>query len=431
MSHLAVRFQWNGRAYNGTTGQLTRQDAELVEHNEKLRVRREAYGIASIDPARSPLIADWAEVYYKDVTTRRRERIKRPKRIDDLIRVALRFWGRKPANPKPRDIGPFHNLRLIDPILEPQWILRFEAWMDDRGWAGQTKNQYRSLMSQLYKLAAAPAWTKLTLVDKNPFRELERDPKVTRDATASLEDLRKILAHAPHHIRLALAIGLLAHKLRRDNILALTWKEHILELGPRTLANGLTVYGWIKVGEDESKNRRPLVVPISEQLHTILVDARDRNQRSRTPSPFLVNYRGKRVADIRGGLKAICRRAGVPYGRFSATGITFHSLRHIGSTTLAELEIPDAKRQQASGHASSAALEGYTHLRPVSEIDTRERLSAAFPIADLVTATVRLVPDPVPDQRPIATSSNAEENAKTATTRRNISAVASLSARTS
>lgn len=403
------RFKWRGRWYVGSTGQLRREDAELVDRNEQVRVRQSAFGVAPIDPARSPRFSDWAEIYFQDVTTRRRERIKRPDRIDDLLRVLLRFWGAKPKDPKPHELGPYHNLRLVDPLIEPQWIMRFEQWMDARGISGQTKNQYRSTLSQLYRLAAAPAWTKITQVDKNPFKELERDPKVTRVVTLSLEDLRKILETATYHIRLAVAIGLLAHKLRLENILALTWKDHILQLGPQTLPGGHIVYGWIRV--DAHKTDRttgaPLVVPIVKQLHDILVDAR-----ARSTSPYVISYRHKPVKDIHSGLRSICRRAGVAYGRFVPNGVTFHTLRHTASTAMADLEIPDAKRMLASGHRSSSALQGYTHLRPVQEIAPRELLSTEFPIADLVTATVRRpqnVPvdhDRQPDQQAAFTPSN-------------------------
>lgn len=379
------RFHWRGRRHCGTTGQLRRDDAELVDKQTQLRVRQSAYGIAPFDPAKSPRFSDWAEIYFHDVTTRRRTRIKRPERIDHLLRVVLRFWGRRPTNPGRRDVGgPFHDLRLVDPIAEPQWILRFERWIDGRGLSGQSKNQYRSVLSQMYRLAAAPAWTAITGVSSNPFRELERDPKVTRTVTLSLEQLRQILAAASYHVRLAIAIGLLAHKLRRDNILKLTWKDSVSDFGPRTLESGQVCYGWITIPEDESKNGRPLVVPISKQLYQILLDAKRRSESSPFPSAYIVSYRGKPLKDVREGLRAVCQRVGVPYGR-TGGGITFHTLRHTGSTVLAELDLSEAKRRQASGHSSATALAGYTHLRPMQEIETREQLSAVFPISDLVT----------------------------------------------
>ena len=130
------RFNWRGETYIGSTGQLTASDAKLVDAAEQLRVRQSAYGIAPFDATRSPRFSDWAEIYFKDVTTRWRARIKRPERINDLLRVILRFFGAKPRLPKPVDIGPFHNLRLIDPIADPQWVVKFEQWMDARGIQG-------------------------------------------------------------------------------------------------------------------------------------------------------------------------------------------------------------------------------------------------------------------------------------------------------
>ena len=415
------RFTWKGKLYVGSTGQLTEADAKLVDAQEQLRVRQEAHGIAPFQPDRTPRFSDWAEVYYKDVVTRRRDRVKRPERIDDLLRCVLRFWGAKPAKPAPRDVGPYRNLRLIDPLVEPQLILQFEEWMAARGIAGQTKNQYRSTLSQMYKLALAPAWRKVTGIEQNPFRDIDRDPKVTRTATSSLEDLRKILAVAPYHIRLAISIGLLAHKLRLENILQLTWSDHILELGPRTLPGGLVVYGWIKVSDHKTDRAtgRPLVAAIPKQLYEILLDARARNQRSSTPSRYVVNYRGKPIKDLHNGLHRVCTRAGVPYGRFTPNGITFHTLRHTASTAMVELDIPRDKRRQASGHTSDAAQDVYEHMSPIQELVPRELLSDTFPIADLVTATARVltVPDLKADRPAESCTEQSQEIAQNSTNR--------------
>ena len=48
-----------------------------------------------------------------------------------------------------------------------------------------------------------------------------------RTVTISVEDLRKWLAAASYHVRLAVAIAALAPKLRLASVLALTWAEHI------------------------------------------------------------------------------------------------------------------------------------------------------------------------------------------------------------
>jgi hypothetical protein len=127
------------------------------------------------------------------------------------------------------------------------------------------------------------------------------------------------------------------------------------------------------------KTRRPLVVPISDQLRAVLKDAQQR-----APGRYVVSFRGKPVKSIRGGLQAAAKAAGVPYGRALENGITFHTLRHTAATILAELDVSEAKRRSAMGHRHLATTQKYTHLRPMHEVPTFEALSAALPIADLV-----------------------------------------------
>jgi hypothetical protein len=143
----------------------------------------------------------------------------------------LRFWGAKPSGKNPKNPAiagePYHDLRLGDPITDPSWIVRFEEWMDARGVAGQTKNQYRSTIRQMYQLALQPKWRVKTGVQTNPMDGIYRDRPGAREVTVTPEELRAILQHASYHLRLALAIGALAPKLRLGNILALEWGVHV------------------------------------------------------------------------------------------------------------------------------------------------------------------------------------------------------------
>jgi integrase len=100
----------------------------------------------------------------------------------------------------------------------------------------------------------------------------------------------------------------------------------------------------------------------------------------------LVEYRGRPVKTIRGGLRSAVERAGLPFGR-AVDGATFHTLRHTAASLLADLREPEAIRKEVMGHRNIATTQRYTHLRPIHEIPAHERLADAVPIADLVTAT--------------------------------------------
>lgn len=241
--------------------------------------------------------------------------------------------------------------------------------MEERGRSGQTKNQYRSVVSQMFRLAASPAYRKRTGILANPFAGIVRDRTVERTTTVTVDELRRWLAHASYHVRLAVAIAALAPKLRLANILGLRWREHLDEaLTFITVSRHKTVHA----------TGRPLVVPIVPQLRTILEDARRRNR-----GEHVVSYRGAPVQSIRAGLAGAAERAKLNYGL--RDGITFHTVRHAMATLLAELGEPKAMRKELLGHVRIETTQRYTYLRPIHQIEPLERLSAAAPIADLVT----------------------------------------------
>jgi integrase len=244
--------------------------------------------------------------------------------------------------------------------------------MRGRGSSPQARNHYRSVLRGLYRTALLPACRTVSGITVNPFRDVPRETVIERMVTISLEELRSWLRHASYHVRLAVAIAALAPKLRLANVLlALTWNKHIdQDLRFITVHRHKTV----------TTLRRPQVVPISEQLRLILKDARQRT------TTYVVEYRGRRVKTIRGGLRRAVERGGLPFGR-AVDGATFHTIRHTAASLLAELGEPEAIRKEVMGHRNIATTQRYTHPRPLHEIPAHEWLAEAVPIPDLVTAT--------------------------------------------
>lgn len=218
-------FWWRGRRYRNTTGQLTREDAQLAEAKLKIRLRQEAGGIGAFDPARTPRIQDWAEVYAEHA-------LRKPineERLNGLVRCVLRFWGARPSKPEDVDAtAPYHDLRLGDPIADAAWLQRWEDWLGTRRVrvtgrpiSGQTRNQYRSTMRQLYKVACSPRRRQQTGIETNPLDASDHDLVGRRIVALSVEEMRRWVSAASYHVRLAVAIAALAPKLRLGNILGL------------------------------------------------------------------------------------------------------------------------------------------------------------------------------------------------------------------
>ena len=63
-------------------------------------------------------------------------------------------------------------------------------------------------------------------------------------------------------------------------------------------------------------------------------------------------YKGKPVSDIRTGLKNGCESAGIPYGRNSEDGFTFHDLRHTFATNARKASVEKNVIMVIMGHSA-------------------------------------------------------------------------------
>jgi len=335
-----MHFLYRGTRVQRTTGQVTKDAAQAVERQTRDTLRQQAHGVA-VGPAHSPTFQDWVEIYAEHAA----RTVTRPERIDDLLRGLLRFFGTPPKT-APREPGaPYHDLRLGDVVNDPTWLLKWETWLrapkpdrlDKTGqrtrvWSGQTRNQYRSTLSQLFTLAMKPHWRALTGITTNPCAGLDRDRRRRRTVAIDRADLGLIISQASYHLRLAIAIALLTPKLREGNILALRFDRHF----SKDLA-------WLTVREHKTATHtgRPLVAYVPTQLREILTAAKARAGKKHQ---HVITYHGRPVHELRGAVKGAVERAAqtaphLKYGRADDEGITFHTLRHSASTLMGELGI--------------------------------------------------------------------------------------------
>lgn len=408
-----AHFQYKGVRVQKSTGQIDRDAALAVERQWKDELRQRAHGVAIAAKPESPTFQEWAEVYFAEAT----KKVTRADRIEHLVRGVLRFFGRRPS--QAADVypdAPYHDLRLSDLIENPAWLSRWDAWLNDpkrdrtdptgkrqRRWSGQTKNQHRSTLSQLYALALKPAWRQTTGIESNPCLGVDRDPKRRRTAVLDREDLLAILSQASYHLRLAIAIALLTPKLREGDILRLRFDRHF-----SSNFAWLTVHGH----KTEAKTGKPLVAYVPEQLREILIEAK---RRAGKRQAHVITYQGESVSQLRGAVRGAVERAAAArprlrYGRSADDGITFHTLRHSASTLLGELDVPLERHRQMMGHERIETTLWYTHLRPVHEQAPAEALSARLPIKDLVLVARKRPPvaETVSSRRPSPAKTGAK-----------------------
>lgn len=379
--------------YTGNTGQVTKADADLVEAKIKIGLRREGAGIAPVDRMRTPSFTRWADVHLEYVKAH--NKISGVDQFEGNIRKVLRFFGRRPQRPpsfddvpsRYRDIerqreadAPYHDLRLLDPITDPEWVEKFERWMTTQGYSGARKNQLRSAASGFYATALRLAYRKRSGVMANPFENLERDDVVSRERTLSQPQLWTWIASAAPHARIAMSIAAYAPKLREGVILELDWKEHFDPDLTRIV---------VQRHKARRKTRRPQIVLIHPDLRSILKWWRDQHPRA----SHVVLYRDEPVTSLKTTLRAAVTRANLhlspdqqlTYG--AKDGVTFHTIRHTMATMLAELGVGEKLREAVMGQTQDT-IQKYTHLVPTHEKQPMARLARKLKLVGAVQGPV-------------------------------------------
>jgi integrase len=139
-----------------------------------------------------------------------------------------------------------------------------------------------------------------------------RDYWISRkDAARLIRELRRdrrSRLHLPLYGLIALYAG-----QRRGAILDLTWTQVDLVAGR---------IDFNPPGRRRTKKRRP-VVPLTPSLLAALRRAQDR-----ATTPFVIEYRGERIGDVKTGFNSAAERAGIP-------DCTSHTLRHSAATWMA------------------------------------------------------------------------------------------------
>lgn len=109
----------------------------------------------------------------------------------------------------------------------------------------------------------------------------------------------------------------------------------------------------------EDPKTKPYKVPVSSRLRAALDSVRGKD-----PYYFAHRRVAKNARDYRSSLRQMleraCRKAHIPFGR-AEHGLTFHALRHTGTTRLVERGVSLRVIQEIGGWSSLRQLERYAH----------------------------------------------------------------------
>ena len=149
-----------------------------------------------------------------------------------------------------------------------------------------------------------------------------KDRSLTRAEFKALLDAAQSVPHIYVFLQVALATG-----GRKDAVLGLTWDRVNFERGQIDLGIG-------------AKNKGRAVVPMTNSVCKVLT-----TQRQRAETPWVVEYAGRKVGDVKKGIAGAAARAGVP-------GVSPHVLRHTAAVWMAERGRPMSEIAQYLGHSN-------------------------------------------------------------------------------
>lgn len=197
-----------------------------------------------------------------------------------------------------------------------------------------TVNRYLALVRSVL-IRARDEWE---WVDKVPKVRLFKETN-SRERSLTVEQAKALLAELPEHQR-EVVLFALATGLRQSNVLRLEWGQVNLE------QRHAWIHGW------QSKNRRPISVPLNEAALAVLKRQKDKH------SIRVFTFRGKPLNQANTkAWQAAKKRAGIDDFRW-------HDLRHTWATWQRQAGTPTHELQRLGGWKTGAMVERYAHLAP-------------------------------------------------------------------
>lgn len=243
-----------------------------------------------------------------------------------------------------RLVGAWENAKETFGPLRPDQITPelCEEYAEHRRAMGRSDG---TILKEINVIRQGLNWNKVTSARfEAPAAPPPRDRYLTKpEARKLLEGC--VQPHVKLFVRLALATA-----GRKSAVLGLTWDRVDFE---RERIN-LTVVG-------ETNRKKRATVPITDQLRPELEAAKEAAQ-----TPYVIEYAGERVLNIKKGFAAAAKRAGLD-------DLTPHDLRHTAAVWMAEDGVSFEEIAQYLGHSSPAitfrvyARFSPTHLKKASK----------------------------------------------------------------
>ena len=170
------------------------------------------------------------------------------------------------------------------------------------------------------------------------FRSVKRKLKPgsnARSRLVSVVEYLKIITQAPHHLK-GIVITAYNSGMRMGEILSLRWSFVDRD------------NSFFRIPANQTKEGKPKDVPINHHIEKVL-----NNTPRAVHHDFIFTYQGNSFSEggIKRSFKSACINAGVPYGRKTQDGITFHDLRRTFKTSMLTAGVDKVYRDAIVGHS--------------------------------------------------------------------------------
>ena len=323
-----VKISHGGRTIQRSTG--TEDKAQAQEYHDKLKVSLWEQQRLGVKPRRA-----WKEAVVR--------------------------WLAETSEKATHD-GDIKKLRWLDAFLGALMLDEITLDVIDRIKSERLKtvskstvNRYLAVVRSIL-LRARDEWE---WIDKAPKVKLFREPP-GRERSITIGQAEALLRELPAHQR-DVVLFTLATGLRQSNVLRLEWSHVNLESG----------HAWVDA--DQSKNRRPIAVPLNLKALEVL-----RRQIGKHPARVFT-YAGRPLdrANTHAWQRAL-KRAGIENFRW-------HDLRHTWATWHRQSGTPTHELQRLGGWRTSVMVERYAHLAPDHLAAAANRLDPLLGGYDLAT----------------------------------------------
>jgi integrase len=218
-----------------------------------------------------------------------------------------------------------------------------------------TVNRYLALIRSVL-IRARDEWE---WIEKTPKIRLFKENNI-RERSLTIEQAKVLLNELPAHQRSTVLFALTTG-LRLSNVVKLEWAQVNLDLK----------HAWVK--GNESKNRRPIAIPLNDVAIEVL-----EQQLGKHPERVFTYLGRPFVAANTKAWKSALKRAGIEDFRW-------HDLRHTWATWQRQAGTPTHELQRLGGWKTASMVERYAHVAPDNLAHAASRLNAVFNGYDLAT----------------------------------------------